>query len=510
MENYPQISIGFTFALKDLTLEIMNKILIIEDDLDMSQLLKKFLTKHGFEVELAQNGKKGIEAFTATQPDLVLCDFRLGDLDGTEVLNRIKNIEPSVPFIIMTGYSDIRTAVSVMKLGAYDYLAKPLLPDETLQLIKRALENKHQNIRIVEAGINDDSETTQPTVKIKSASGKNDFIYGKSAESKELLRQIELVAPTNYSVIIYGESGAGKEAIAQTIHKKSKRARQPFIAMDCGAISKELAGSELFGHEKGSFTGALATKIGHFELANGGTIFLDEVGNLPYDVQSSLLRTIQERKVKRIGGLKEIPFDVRIIIASNENLLEAHKKGKFREDLYHRFNEFHLTVPALRERKGDILMYAKFFLNIANQELEKNVEGFAPEVEKQFFEYPWFGNLREMKNVIRRATLLSTGNIIESKSLPFEISNFSRTTMAIPVEEKNEPSFVTAITETIIPVEVKEEKTNLKSAALEAEHDLILKVLKDVNFNKSKAAKILNIDRKTLYNKMKAFKLEVE
>jgi len=510
VENYPQISIGFTFALKDLTLEIMNKILIIEDDLDMSQLLKKFLTKHGFEVELAQNGKKGIEAFTATQPDLVLCDFRLGDLDGTEVLNRIKNIEPSVPFIIMTGYSDIRTAVSVMKLGAYDYLAKPLLPDETLQLIKRALENKHQNIRIVEAGINDDSETTQPTVKIKSASGKNDFIYGKSAESKELLRQIELVAPTNYSVIIYGESGAGKEAIAQTIHKKSKRARQPFIAMDCGAISKELAGSELFGHEKGSFTGALATKIGHFELANGGTIFLDEVGNLPYDVQSSLLRTIQERKVKRIGGLKEIPFDVRIIIASNENLLEAHKKGKFREDLYHRFNEFHLTVPALRERKGDILMYAKFFLNIANQELEKNVEGFAPEVEKQFFEYPWFGNLREMKNVIRRATLLSTGNIIESKSLPFEISNFSRTTMAIPVEEKNEPSFVTAITETIIPVEVKEEKTNLKSAALEAEHDLILKVLKDVNFNKSKAAKILNIDRKTLYNKMKAFKLEVE
>jgi two-component system response regulator HydG len=510
VENYPQISIGFTFALKILTLEIMNKILIIEDDLDMSQLLKKFLTKHGFEVELAQNGKKGIETFTATQPDLVLCDFRLGDLDGTEVLNRIKNIEPNVPFIIMTGYSDIRTAVSVMKLGAYDYLAKPLLPDETLQLIKRALENKHQNIRIVEAGINDDSETTQPTVKIKSASGKNDFIYGKSAESKELLRQIELVAPTNYSVIIYGESGAGKEAIAQTIHKKSKRARQPFIAMDCGAISKELAGSELFGHEKGSFTGALATKIGHFELANGGTIFLDEVANLPYDVQSSLLRTIQERKVKRIGGLKEIPFDVRIIIASNENLLEAHKKGKFREDLYHRFNEFHLTVPALRERKGDILMYAKFFLNIANQELEKNVEGFAPEVEKQFFEYPWFGNLREMKNVIRRATLLSTGNIIESKSLPFEISNFSRTTMAIPVEEKNEPSFVTTITETIIPVEVKEEKTNLKSAALEAEHDLILKVLKDVNFNKSKAAKILNIDRKTLYNKMKAFKLEVE
>jgi two-component system response regulator HydG len=304
-------------------------------------------------------------------------------------------------------------------------------------------------------------------------------------------------------VIIYGESGAGKEAIAQTIHRKSKRARHPFVAMDCGAISKDLAGSELFGHEKGSFTGSVATKIGHFELANGGTIFLDEVGNLPYDVQSSLLRVVQERKVKRIGGLKEIPIDVRIIVASNENLLEAHRKGKFREDLYHRFNEFHLTVPSLRERKDDIMMYARFFLNTANQELEKNIEGFAPEVEDHFINYPWYGNLREMKNVIRRATLLSEGKLVEAKSLPFEISNFKRTTMAIPDEQENETT-----SEPGTLSKAKEEKTNLKSAALEAEYDLILKVLRDVNFNKSKAAKLLNVDRKTLYNKMKAFKLE--
>jgi two-component system response regulator HydG len=243
-------------------------------------------------------------------------------------------------------------------------------------------------------------------------------------------------------------------------------------------------------------------------LANGGTIFLDEVSNLPYDVQSSLLRTVQERKIKRIGGLKEIPIDVRIIVASNENLMEAHRKGKFREDLYHRFNEFHLSVPALRERKDDIMMYARFFLKSANEELEKNIEGFAPGVEEQILNYPWYGNLREMKNVIRRATLLTIGNLIEAKSLPFEISNFSRTTMAI------EPDLIESIVspivqpETILPVPVKEEKTNLKSAALEAEYDLILKVLKEVNFNKSKAAKILNIDRKTLYNKMRAFKLD--
>lgn len=486
----------------------MTKILIIEDDLDMSQLLKKFLNKHGYEVELAQNGRKGLAAFIASQPNIVLCDYRLGDMDGTEVLNKIKDIEPTIPFIIMTGYSDIRTAVNVMKLGAFDYLAKPLLPDETLQLIKRAMENKPQSIRVLNHDTADDETASVPAaIKIKSVSGKIDFVYGKSEESKELLRQIELVAPTNYSVIIYGESGAGKEAIAQTIHKKSKRARQPFVAMDCGAMSKELAGSELFGHEKGSFTGALGTKIGHFELANGGTIFLDEVANLPYDVQASLLRTVQERRIKRVGGLKEIPIDVRIIVASNENLLEAHRKGKFREDLYHRFNEFHLTVPALRERRDDIMMYAKYFLKVANEELEKSIEGFAPGVDEQILNYPWYGNLREMKNVIRRAVLLSNGNLVEAKSLPFEISNFSRTAMAIP-SDQNEVLEADQVRETVAPIPIREEKTNLKSAALEAEYELILKVLQDVKFNKSKAAKILNIDRKTLYNKMRAFKLE--
>jgi two-component system response regulator HydG len=271
--------------------------------------------------------------------------------------------------------------------------------------------------------------------------------------------------------------------------------------MDCGAMSKELAGSELFGHEKGSFTGALGTKIGHFELANGGTIFLDEIANLPYDVQSSLLRVVQERKVKRIGGTKEIPIDVRIIVASNENLSDAYKKGKFREDLYHRFNEFHLTVAPLRERKDDIMMYANFFLNIANQELEKNVETYSPEVEDLFVKYPWYGNLREMKNVIRRAVLLTEGTMVEAKSLPFEISNFTRTTMGI-MDDKSEHNNPYAADDT------KDEKPDLKSAALGAEYDLIIKVLKDVNFNKSKAAQILNIDRKTLYNKMKAYNME--
>lgn len=476
----------------------MDRILIIEDDVDMSQLLKKFLNKNGFEVDLAQNGSKGISAFNSGQQDLVLSDYRLGDMDGTEILRKIKEIDPTVPFIMMTGYSDIRTAVKIMKLGAYDYLAKPLLPDETLQLIKRALAKIPQDAVEVEPG----HKTHEAPVvrKVKFRSDNNEYVYGKSTPSRELLRQIELVAPTNYSVVIYGESGAGKEAIAQTIHKNSKRAQQPFVAMDCGAISKELAGSELFGHEKGSFTGAIATKIGHFEMANGGTIFLDEILNLPYDVQSSLLRVVQERKVKHIGGNKEIPIDVRIIVASNENLADAYKTGRFREDLYHRFNEFNLTVPPLRERKGDLMMYAGFFLSNSNLELEKDIQGFSAEVEQIFLKYPWYGNLRELKNVIRRAALLTDGKIVEAKSLPFEISNFSRTTMAISEEKED------AANE--IPLRATDPH-NLKSAALEAEHELILKTLKEVNFNKSKAARILNIDRKTLYNKMKAYKMEV-
>jgi two-component system response regulator HydG len=468
----------------------------------MGLLLTRFLTKNGYDVETVSNGKNGISTFAANPADLVLCDYRLGDMEGVEVLKKIKDVDPSVPFIIMTGYSDIRTAVNVMKMGAYDYLAKPLLPDETLQIIRRALSSGSQIASVV-VDKDDKAEAESVIAKPRINKLKADYVFGKSPQSKELLRQIELVAPTNYSVIIYGESGVGKEAIAQTIHKKSKRARMPFIAMDCGAMSKELAGSELFGHEKGSFTGAIGTKIGHFELANGGTIFLDEIANLPYDVQSSLLRVIQERKIKRVGGNKEIPIDVRIIVASNENLSDAYKKGKFREDLYHRFNEFHLSVAPLRDRKDDILMYANFFLKVANEELEKNVEEFSPEVEDLFVKYPWYGNLREMKNVVRRTVLLTDGKTVEAKSLPFEISNFARTTMAINYE-KQEPQAEGAGESSEA---VKEEKPDLKSVALGAEYDLIIKVLKDVNYNKSKAAKILNIDRKTLYNKMKAYNM---
>jgi two-component system response regulator HydG len=312
------------------------------------------------------------------------------------------------------------------------------------------------------------------------------------------MKQVALVAPTNYSVIIYGESGCGKEAIAQQIHSKSKRAGKPFVAIDCGALSKELAGSELFGHEKGSFTGAINQKTGSFELANEGTIFLDEIANLSYDIQISLLRVVQERKMRRVGGTKDIELDVRIIIASNEKLWDAARTGKFREDLYHRFNEFSIDVPPLRERKPDILLFANHFLRQTNEELGKNVKGFSKDVSDILLNYVWYGNLRELKNVVKRATLLTDTDLIEVKSLPFEITNFHKLQFETPGGKQE--AVAAKSTE---PVSFE---NKLKTANLDAEYEVILDALKQSNFNKSKAAKLLNIDRKTLYNKMKQFK----
>jgi two-component system response regulator HydG len=322
---------------------------------------------------------------------------------------------------------------------------------------------------------------------------------GNAAITNELYKQIDLVAPTTYSVILYGESGTGKEVIARTIHALSSRKDKPFIAMDCGTLSKELAGSELFGHVKGAFTGALNDKEGHFELANGGTLFLDEVANLSYEIQAALLRVIQERKIKRVGGNKEMEIDVRIIVASNENLQDAYRKGRFREDLFHRFNEFSITLPPLRQRKEDIPLFAEFFLAKANEELNKSVDGFEDEVIHTFLHYAWPGNLREFRNVVRRSALLSASGKINIKVLPPEIVQ----TQAHSTEREVPDAVMIPAQSNVQPTEIRE--LGLKNAAAQAEYDTIMNVLKQVNFNKSKAAEILKIDRKTLYNKIKNY-----
>ena len=446
------------------------RILIADDDVDTCTLLSGFLKRKGYETYTAYSGTRALEELSQTPIDIFICDFRLGDTDGMEMLTKIKKSYPQLPVIMITGYSDIRMAVNVIKAGAFDYITKPLIPDDILHLIKKVAEPSGNGNATPGAGT---------TIKVQE--NFDGYIRGISRQAEEMQRQIELVSPTEYSVIIYGESGSGKEAVARIIHDKSKRAGKPFVAMDCGAIPKDISAGELFGYEKGAFTGAVNSKPGHFEMANGGTLFLDEVANLPYDVQGSLLRVVQERKCRRLGSTRDITLDVRILIASNENLLSACKAGRFREDLYHRFNEFSIHVPALRERKDDILPLATHFLAVVNNEQSKNVRGFSPKAENILREYPWPGNVRELKNVIRRAVLVNTGEELDASSFPEEMVAMSKE----PVSD-----------------------VNLKDAALHAEYEMIKKVLGEVNNNKSKAAKILNIDRKTLYNKLRQFNLE--
>lgn len=469
----------------------MKRILIIDDDMDMCALLSRFLQRNGFETDAAHTGHKGIAKFNEQKIDIVLCDFRLGDKDGKDVLQEIKAINPQTIVIIITGYSDIKTAVDVIKLGAYDYITKPLIPDEVLNVIGKALQ---ANTTPLESRVDTQSATSNHLKKKTfSVSSDSEFLVGQASATKELYKQIELVAPTNYSIILYGESGTGKEVVAKTIHQYSDRRDKPFIAMDCGTLSKELAGSELFGHVKGAFTGALNDKEGHFEMANGGTLFLDEVTNLSYEIQAALLRVIQERKFRRVGGSKEMSLDIRVIVASNENLQDAYRKGKFREDLYHRFNEFSIIIPPLRNRKDDIPLFADFFLQKAIGELNKDIEGFEPEVIQLFMDYSWPGNLREYRNVIRRAALLTTSKYISSKSLPWEIIN----SMVLPASADTP----------VHPVVTVNKDSDLRNAASHAEYETIMNVLKQVNFNKTKAAEILKIDRKTLYNKLKGHEL---
>ena len=487
----------------------MAKILVVDDDKDMCLLLERFLRKKNYEVVVAHSGKEALNCLFRNKVHLILCDYKLEDVTGAELLTSIKADYPEIPVIIITAYSDIKTAVDAIKKGALDYVTKPLFPDEILLTIEKALR-MGGTAQPVPSADGTSSKGASPAVAPakEPLQLSNNFVAGKSPLFKNILEQVRRVAPTDYSVIIYGESGSGKEVLAKEIHEQSKRAKHPFVAVDCGALSRELAGSELFGHEKGSFTGAVGQKVGIFEMADGGTVFLDEIANLSYDIQVSLLRAVQERKIRRVGGNKDIDFNVRIIVASNEELWEAAKKGKFREDLFHRFNEFSIKIPPLRDRKEDVMLFATHFLNQANDELNKKIKGFAPEVEEVLKKYIWHGNLRELKNVIKRTSLLTDGEYIELVSLPFEVTNFSKLNFDV-AEESSTVAVAKEMREVPEEIAVKREDTlgenSLRDAAADAEYMTILKALKEVNFNKSKAARLLNVDRKTLYNKIKQF-----
>lgn len=463
----------------------MPSILVIDDDRDICSTLTKFLNKSEYIVHTAHTGHDGLQQLRANEYDLILCDYKLPDVTGVELLQRIKILNTTVAIIIITGYSDVKTAVQAFRYGASDYITKPLYPDELLVTIKETIaKNQLKQYSFIE---NPQPGGLSKKVRIQDATSTADFIIGISEQSQAVQKHIELIAPSEMSVIISGETGTGKEFVAQSIHKYSKRNNKPFIAIDCGALPKELAGSELFGHLKGAFTGAISDKQGSFEVADGGTIFLDEIGNLSYENQIKLLRVLQERKIKRIGATKDISIDVRIIAATNENLSHVVKEGRLREDLYHRLNEFKIHLSPLRERTVDILFFAEDFLKKANQLLGKQVKAFSSEVKHYLTNYYWHGNLRELNNVIRRAVLLSKDDIVQPDSLPPEIIETANSNIGMEVLHENVGL--------------------LKSIAWTAERQAIVDALERVNHNKSKAADLLNIDRKTLYNKLKLYNI---
>lgn len=459
-----------------------HRVLVIDDDPTFCRMLEGFLQRKGMDAEGVFSGEEALNLLQKKTFDIILSDYRLPEKDGIDLLDEIREEYGNIPFIIMTSYADIRIAVRAMKLGAFDYVTKPVNPDEILLSINNAIT---QQRTVVMAVSTESGKKSNLVVKPNPGNG---YMEGQGPLSKVLQEHIELVAPTTISVLIQGESGSGKEYVAKRIHDLSKRSSKPFISIDCGALSKELASSELFGHIKGSFTGAINDKTGQFEAANGGTLFLDEIGNLSYEIQVQLLRALQERKVRKIGSNNDIEVDVRIITATNEDLLEAVKRGDFREDLYHRLNEFRILVPALRQRPEDIAAFCEAFLHLANHELDKQLIGFDSEVIQIFSRYSWPGNLRELRNIIRRAALLSKGQIVTKDALPAEIIQES-----YGVSTDNE---------------VHQMATDLKSVAGKTERDLIVQTLTKVNFNKSKAAQLLKIDRKTLYNKMKQYNIE--
>ena len=451
----------------------MSKILLIEDDVAFCKMLETFLSKKGYELISAFAAGEAYKILANHAVDLVITDVRLPDDDGLSILKHIKEDYNNIPVILMTGYAEVNKAVEAMKEGAFDYISKPVRPDELLKIVDKALQ----------AEAEEEPKTSKKAPKSATAAPQapTGFIKGVSDASAKLNQYIDLVAPTNMSILITGDSGTGKEYVAKSIHDKSKRQAQPFIAVDCGAIPKEIAGSEFFGHVKGSFTGAVNDKVGHFEAANGGTLFLDEIGNLSYELQVQLLRALQERKIKPVGSNNEIAVDIRVVAATNEDLEEAVKEGDFREDLYHRLNEFSIEVPRLRERQEDLMLFINLFLDQANKELEKEVEGFSPDAVEALIQYSWPGNLRELKNIVKRMVLLTPTAVVPKELLPREIR--------------------------VAKIEDKKDDYALFNAKNEQER--ILDALEKTGGNKSKAARLLDIDRKTLYNKLKQYDIKL-
>lgn len=448
----------------------METILIVDDNEDLRFTLSNIIKSEGYNVIESGDGNKALKLIKSCDPELVLLDMRLPGADGMKILEEVNNCDANIIVIMLTAFGDVKGAVKAMKLGAFDYLTKPFDNEELLFIIKKALNTR--------------SLTKEVESLRKQLDEKNvlDEVIGQSPEFCQVLKQVQIIAPTNMSVMIQGESGTGKEIFCKLIHKLSLRKNQPLVAIDCGAIPDTLVESELFGHEKGAFTGADTPKQGKFEQAHGGTLFLDELTNLTEANQMKLLRVLEERKVQRLGGKKLIDVDARIIAASNIKLFDAVQNKEFRSDLYYRLNEFHINLPLLKDRKDDIPVLAKYFLDQANKELAKSVKGFTPESARRLLNFAWPGNVRELKNVIKRAVLLCESNNITPADLSLDSLTFDTGNLA---NSQNGTS------------------GSLEDATKQVEKKLIIKALDETGGNKIKASKLLKMNRKTLYRKIK-------
>ena len=448
------------------------KILVIDDEPDIGWLFSKILSEEGYKVLVSLNGEEGISKVKKEKPDLVFLDLKLPGMDGMEILQEIRTFDKDLLVIVLTAYETVKTAVEAMKLGAFDYLSKPVNIDRIKTTIKNAIRTQTL--------IKDAVLRKKTTEKIDF-----DLIIGDSLQIKDVLDLVKKVAPHDITVMLRGASGTGKELIARAIHTNSNRADKPFVAIDCAILPDTLVESEIFGHEKGAFTGATERKLGKFELAQGGTVFLDEIGNLTPQIQVKLLRTLQEREIERLGGKKPIRVDFRLIAATNMNLEKDISAGRFREDLYYRLNVFSIYLPPLRERDGDVILLTEYFLKESNRIFKKKVKKISPNVTNLLAAYPWPGNVRELRNVIESAVLLASDTILP-QHMPLKIQEVLKQSVELPTTLKKVG----------------------KQAKCKAEKELITKVLKEVNWNKSKASKMLKVDYKTLYNKIKEYNIE--
>lgn len=453
-------------------------ILIVDDEKHFCTVLSSIMGEEGFKVLEAQDGDTALRMIRVNRPDIMLTDVKMPGMDGWELLKKAKDLDPDLPVVMVTGFADIPGAVGAIKVGAHDYLAKPFDNYEVIRVVRRALAERELKRKMLEL-----SSQLQENLSLRQIMGPSDAVA-------RLITEVNRVAKSDFAVVLIGETGSGKEVVARAIHQASPRSKKPFMPVDCGAIPETLLESELFGHERGAFTGAEVQKPGKFELAEGGTIFLDEISNMPLGSQAKLLRVLQEKKVYRVGGTKPLTVNVRVLVASNQDLHDLSTAHSFRDDLYYRLSEFTIRIPPLRERKEDIPYLAKRFLDNANVELKKQVKGFSESALNALFHYSWPGNVRQLRSTIRRAALLAD-DLIEEKH--WDLSRASVPGMAFTPKVEGEPWKGLSLKEIV------------HQSTTAVEREVLVHVLKVTGGNKAKAARLLKIDYKTIHEKAKKF-----